>query len=311
MDTGSIRWKRTLASETVLGLYTGTNDLVAVSITPTVSTVRFYSYNEGNIDFETNLNLILKDISTVDDVKLIMHTSAKLAVLNLNDGHTEIYDLTLYLNNESIKSVAKGNSCYYVITEKSRVVKISLGFGMVTYYTDFEGTDFYGSVLYLNNSLYLATAAGIKVIPSMGTPYNSSMSWKIKYSSMLAVNDSFSVFLFAGLADSQRYGLGRYTQAISDLSEDWFKQTYTAVTYSPIAYSDTLYVMAALDDSGILNIYDSASGKYIFSKYIGIINQPNLKFKSDYFSRSVFIPVSSPSKIVCYSLYYSVYKNKY
>jgi hypothetical protein len=311
MDTGNIHWKRTLLSESILGLYTGSNDLVAVSVTPTYSAVRYYSYNEGNINFETNLNLALKDTYTVDGTKLILHTPTKLVVFNLNDGHSEIHDMVLYLNNDSIVSVVKGNGCYYLITARTRVVKVNLTFSMVNMYTDFEGTSFHGSALYLNNNLYIASEAGIKVIPSMGMPYSSPVTGKILYSPMLAVNDPFRTFLFTGVASSQRYGMGRYTQAISDLSEDWFKQTFSAVSYSPMVYSDALSVAATVDDSGLLNIYDSVTGKYVYSKYVGIVNQPNLKFQKDYFAKSAFIPVSSPSKIICYSLYFAVNKNKY
>lgn len=311
IDTGSMRWKRTLSAETVTGIYPDHNNLVIVSVNSTRTMIRYYSFDEGNIVFQTNLGVIVKDSYLISGSKMILHTASKLVVFNLNDGHTDIYDYSLYLNLNGIRTAVRGTDCYYLVSDQSRIVKVRDDFHTMSVYSDFEGDAFNGSALYLNYNLYLAGPKGIKVLPSMGKPYSSAMSGQISYSPMTAIADPFNTVIYSGLSDSQRYGIGRYSQTISDVAEDWFRQTFAAVTWSPIAYSDTLSVVAVLDDGGMFIVYDAKSGKFIYSKYIGIINKPGLTFKNDYYSKSVFLPVSSPAKIVCYSLNFAVNHRKY
>lgn len=306
IDTGSTRWKRTLVSETVTGIYPDNNNLVVVSVNSSMTIIRYYSYNEGNIVFQTNLDLVVRDSYLSDSGRLILHTSAKLVVFDLTGGKTDVYDYSLYLNMNEIKTLIKGNGFYYIITGKSRILKVNDKFEFLGVSADFEGEPFYGSALYLNYNLYLSSPTGIKVLPPIGQPYRSSMNGQISYSTMTAVSDPFSTVIYTGLSGTSRFGLGRYSQNMSDISEDWYRQTFSSVTWSPVVYSDTLSVVAALDDSGMLNVFDAASGKFVYSKYLGIITRPDLKFKNDYYSKSIFIPVSSPAKIVCYSLYYAV-----
>lgn len=311
IDTGSKRWKRTLGSETITGIYPDNNNLIVISVTPSKTFVRYYSYDEGNIVFQTNLDLVVRDTYLADGNRLILHTSSKLVVWHLADGSVEVRDYSVYLNLNPIKTVIRGTDCFYLVTDKSRIVKIGSDFSHIGSYADFEGETFSGSALYLNYNLYLAGPNGIRVLPSMGKPYGSAMSGRISYSPLTALSDPFSTVIYSGVSDSRRFGIGRYSQTISDVAQDWFRATIAPVTYSPIAYSDSLSVVAVVDDSGTLNVYDAVSGKYVYSRYVGIINQPGLSFKNDYFSKSVFVPVSVPSKIVCYSLYYAVNHRKY
>lgn len=87
-------------------------------------------------------------------------------------------------------------------------------------------------------------------------------------------------------------------------------QTLKKTSLSPVYYSERLMLQAIVDQEGNLNIIDQKSGNFICSKYIGKITISGLSIKEDDGGKTVFIPVSSPSKITCYSVEFASHQKK-
>ena len=116
---------------------------------------------------------------------------------------------------------------------------------------------------------------------------------------------SLWLFIIYSFLSGEELGIRKFNISY-DLSENTFAPTYTGITYSPVILSENLSAVSIIDDNGILNIFNKDDGRYIYSKYIGVINRPFLKIAEDYEGKSVFIPVSSPAKIACFSLEYAI-----
>lgn len=310
IDSGLLRWKRTLAEEKILALHPAPDSLVVVSTTALDTTmIRHYSYREGGIMFQTNLVLKAEGLSPADGPDLLLHSADSIVRYRTAEGRAEVFRLGPFAGG--LRAVVKSGSGWYAVSAKSVVAGLDPSFGLLRTWTEFEGLNFSGSAFYRNHILFFATDAGVKALSSSGAAYHTSMSWAVPSSPLLPVSGPYESAFFTASASPQRAGLGKYQVVLNDVAEEWFRPLASSVTLSPVAFSDTLSVVAAVDDTGVLNVFNAETGAYVNSRHVGIINRPGLKFGLDYFSKSVFVPASAPSRVVCYSLYYAVNKRMY
>jgi hypothetical protein len=147
------------------------------------------------------------------------------------------------------------------------------------------GGKFAGDAAYDGTRIYIATSEGLKLI--------NTLSWSLESAATVFKNSSFpSRIIFSEKTNYFIY---------SDMSFKILSDNYT-----PIILSEPLDITFFLDSRGALEIIDNRTGSYLGSRFFGTIDRPFLKTAKDYTSKSIFIPLSSPAKIFCYSLKFAV-----
>ena len=152
-------------------------------------------------------------------------------------------------------------------------------------FNSFNGSSYTGDCAYDNGRIYISTTDGVKVL--------DAIKWEN------AGIDRADPVLFNGQSTGLVKKSGDKHLLFSSQS---FRLPSGGNSYSPIFQSETLGIAAYIDSKGFINVVDSRTGYFVFSKFIGMMDRPFLKISSDYLSKSVFIPLSSPAKIFCYSL---------
>ncbi len=305
MDTGKIRWERNLNYENITTLYPGSSGLYVVTSKPASSILRIFSYNDGTVLYQTNLNIGISEGYMADESGLILYASNKIAIVKTNDNSISIFDYSAYINNAA--SIVKGKNVYYIIDNNCNIIEVNASFSYSRMYS-FPTGSFNKSAAFFNGSLFLSTSEGVKILNTITWSSNTSLvNWKIQYSPILF--DSLDSTFYIASGTVQKQGFGK-SDGTTGLAEEWFASTFSPISYSPMVLSENLSIAAGFDDNGIFYVFDKVKGSFINSKYLGIIDKPNLKIAEDYFGRAVFIPLTSPAKVVCYSLYYAMTQKK-
>jgi hypothetical protein len=303
MDTGTLVWKINpgSGSEGLIALCPDDSSLVAASILGSSTRIRRHSYLDGSISFVTNiLSFSAKDSYLADSGNLVLHSDKKIAVYNLSNDTCQVIDYTVYGAN-NIAAVVKGGFNYYLVETNSTIQVLDSSFGWIRTLPFSSSADFYGSADFYSSTssyLYLATETGIRQMQvPFGPAIFSGDGRKIYYSGLVLD----SGYLYTAFADSTK-GIAKYDTSLSLMRSGTLS---AKVSYSPIAYSSSTSTVSAVDDSGILNIFDKNTMNMVYNKYIGFLGEPYLKIGQDS-SGSIFIPLTSPAKITCYSLNYAI-----
>jgi hypothetical protein len=293
--TGQLNWKRTLKNENIVMIFpldAGLGVIASRDPSP-FSTYRIYSYDTGIITFETNLELKPRDTYASDGNGVIVHSAD--AVLMIGEGGRKItlYDLSAY--SRKIVTFAKWDNYYYLIDGSSRIFRFDNDM-MPSGQSFTLGGIFSGNAVYYENRIYISSSAGLKIV--------DTAPWSVESSENGFKDESLPpVIVFTGTAGLFNNRISSKTNyyIYSDLS---FKSIDE--NYSPFILSESLGVASFIDSKGYLEIIDRSTGRYIHSRFIGSVDRPFLKIARDYQSKSIFIPMSSPAKIFCYSLNFAV-----
>jgi len=292
IDTGFINWKRQLKREDIRMIFITDSGLGVISkkIRAKTSIYRIFSFDRGISIMETNLPQNIRDSYSSDNGKIIVHSQSGAVVISGDGRDLEVLDLSKYSRN--IASFALWGGSYYAVEGNSKIMRFDPSFHSTGSFRAFTGT-FTGNAVYDSGRIYISTSEGIKIL--------NTVSWKAESASN-DFQDLSKRVLFDGAASGivkKNAGPGERYLLFSDLS---FRMPPGSSSYSPVLHSDTLGIAAFINTKGFINIVDSRTGYYVYSKFIGMIERPYLKIPSDYNSKSVFIPLSSPAKIFCYSL---------
>lgn len=299
MDSGLINWKRKLNRENVQLLFTDKSGLSVISCKPDAASsfLRTYSFEQGIVSFETNIPFITKDSYTADPLGIIVHTSNKIIVINSIEKRIELFSIPPNIQN--ITAVIRGGDLFYLIDDKSKVYQTDPAFRFIKGYYQFNGY-FSGNASYYKSRLYISTSEGTKILNTLAwTSESAILNWNTGASAFLF--DSSGTTLFT---NSDNKDLNYH------LFSDFTFNSSSAASYSPLILSQPLSITAFIDSKGNLTLMDSRTGHYINSKFVGSIDRPFLKIAKDYNSKAVFIPLSSPAKIFCYSLDFAASQKK-
>ncbi len=293
IDTGFINWKRRMIDEKIKMIFITDSGLGVISQKigggPRPSIFRIFTFEKGIAVFETNLQANIRDSYDSDNADVIAHSPSCAVLISRTGKNIKICDLSSY--TKDIVAFASWGGSYYAIDGDSRILRFNPSMRQTGSYV-FKGI-FSGDAVYDNGRIYISTDSGVKILNTVTWSPESAEN-DITGLSKPVLFDGMSAGLVKKTAGpSQRYFL---------FSNQSFKTPPGSNSYSPIIYSDTLGVAAFIDQKGYLNIVDSRTGYFVYSKFIGNINRPFLKVSKDYRSKSVFVPLSSPAKIFCYSL---------
>jgi hypothetical protein len=291
IDSGLIKWKRRLNNESVRMIFITGSGLGVISGqqggAAKTSTFRIYNFERGICVFITNLPWAIRDSYFSDGTNIIVHWPSGAAVLNGDGTKIDPYDLTQYATN--IVTFAAWEGYYYAIEGNSSIIKFDRSMHPVRTFDSFTGSGYSGDFAYDNGRIYISTTGGVKAL--------DTVKWD-----PVDIDNGTDPVLFngasAGLVKRQSGPEDKYL-LYSSMS---FRIPPRGNSYSPLVQSGSLGIAAYIDPKGFINVVDSRTGYFVYSKFIGMIDRPFLKVSSDYLSKSVFIPLSSPAKIFCYSL---------
>jgi hypothetical protein len=320
MDTGNLKWFRTISNQNIVLLYSteilGNGFLFVVSTNSGSSeaTLRKYGTDYGDLVAQTNLpilpsaNYLVYTNSTLDPV-LILHSAQKIVAVKINNNPFQIDSFTsIDVNLSKIVKVLYGDNNFYIFDYDGTIVKTDNTFFSVT--SKETLMNIYGSAIYygFNQKLYVGGSVGILVFDAYNNltalSEENITGMEVKYSSLL-INPIYKK-LYAGFSKYNNPGIGKYDISAA-LNQNWFCRTYDPFTYSPIYYSDGLNVVAGIDDNGFINVVNADTGVIMFiNKYLGLVTRPNLKWARDYYGKTVYIPVNNPPRVFCFSLEYAV-----
>jgi hypothetical protein len=223
----------------------------------------------------------------------LVYSSSQVAFLS-NTGKVGL--VVSPANN--ILAIEEWSSSYYIVSRESdnstKLSKYDSSFS-------FQGSTTYadnptGRLLFWNTRLYVGTDN--KLLTSDSSP---SLSVFKNFPVKAAMAKSVS-YLYVPSAATANGSVRAYD---TTGNEAWYALTYAAISYAPLMYNSSYNVVFALDDNGNLAVYDAQTGAALFTRYIASIQKPNLKLPMDLYQNYIFIPFSSPSKLVCFSLRYA------
>lgn len=304
MDSGFLKWKRASGNKKILSFFLVENGVAVIykDTSNDSSLLRIYSFDNGIIKYETKIPFTPKESYLSDNGKIILHSSNSIITIDRKSLRYSITQLPILFN---IISVIKGDNSYLVIDEHSRIIETDLLFKYKRAFLSFNST-FMGNAVYYHGNLFLSTSSGIKGIHLPSKKILSPIFLPSSSASMILSEDTSSLFIYSGSVQ-KIYFTGREEYTIVDnLSIIEEPSKYL----SPMFISKALKVLVTIDRNGYLNILDSRSGHFIYSRYVGNIEKPFLKIAPDYSEKAIFIPLTSPAKILCYSLSYALLKNK-
>ena len=318
MDTGNLRWFRTLSNQNIVLLYAAEiayNDCLFVISTNSGSSdsiLRKYDAADGGLISQTNLPIL-------PSANYFTYTNSSLQTILLLHSKTDVvkvvmdgtsFTITPYysidFNLTDIRTIAYGDGNFYLFDFDGTIVKTDLEFSSAS--AEQLPSNIYGAAAYFsfNQKLYIGTSTGLIVYNAVTMAHLTEediTSMEVKYSP-LYINPIYKM-LYVGYSKFNNPGIGKY-DITSALSQKWFYKSFDPITYSPVYYSEMLDVIAAIDDYGSINIVNAQTGALLFNKYLGVITHPYLKWAKDYYGKTVYIPVNNPSRVFCYSLDYAV-----
>jgi hypothetical protein len=318
MDTGNLRWFRTLSNQNIVLLYaaefSASDYLFVVSTNSgsSESVLRKYDAADGGLISETNLPIL-------PSANYFTYTNSSLQTILLLHSKTDVvkvvmdgtsFTITPYysidFNLTDIRTIAYGDGNFYLFDFDGTIVKTDLEFSSPS--SEQLLANIYGAAVYFsfNQKLYIGTSTGLIVYNAVTMAHLTEediTSMEVKYSP-LYINPIYKM-LYVGYSKFNNPGIGKYDIS-SALSQKWFYKSFDPITYSPVYYSEILDVIAAIDDYGSINIVNAQTGALLFNKYLGVITRPYLKWAKDYYGKTVYIPVNNPSRVFCYSLDYAV-----
>lgn len=290
IDTGFINWKRQLFGEEIRMIFVTGSGLGVISqkAGSMASVYRIFTFEQGISVFETNLTQNIRDSYNSNDGFILVHSPSRVVRIS-GDGRTvKTWDLSRYTGN--IVTFAYWGLNYYAIDGNSRILRFDPSLRLTGTFTGFKGA-FGGDANYYDGKIYM-TSTSVKIL--------NTVSWMPETAQIESPGSPENI-LFDGKASGllKKAGPGEKYLLFSNMS---FLTPPGGGSYSPIVHSDSLGVAAFIDSKGFLNVVDSRTGYFVYSKFIGMMERPFLKVSRDYNSKSVFIPLSSPAKIFCYSL---------
>ncbi len=288
IDTGRINWKRTLSRERAIMLFAMKSGLGVISTgrERQGSLFRIYSYDRGIIGYETNLSIKPRDYYSTDGTNILVHSGNAAVIIGDKYGEIRLADFSRYSDN--IVTFAKWGGYFYIIDNRSDIFRFDghmnpAGPGLRL------GGKFDGNAAYYDDRIFLSASDGLKIVNTDSwSPENADQDFK---------NGTPPVIFGGSLGLKNRRKALKY-YIFSDLS---FK-TADENSYTPLIMSGTIGVAAFIDSKGFLEVIDSSTGRYVGSKFVGTIDRPFMKTAIDYGAKSIFLPVSSPAKIFCYSI---------
>jgi len=230
-------------------------------------------------------------LSTADGI--VLYSSSQAVILSNNGSLSTPFPLA----NGIIAMQRLGSDYYALIRESDNSTTIQ------KYNQNFvQGSSSHhshtptGSLFPWNTKLYIGTTTSLL---SSDTSPTLSLFKPFPVKSSLA---GTGLLLFVPSADSLHGGIRAYD---ATGNEQWFTATYAPISYAPLVYSGSYQVVFSLDDNGNLGVYDATTGRLLFQRYLGTIQKNGLKLPLDLYQNYIFIPFSSPAKLVCFSLRYA------
>ncbi len=314
--SGFEKWKRSFSNEIITGVYAGADYVFCLSLESNLnqSRIRRFTLNDGILEWSTNLSTNVGRFFLVDDYatgssRILIPTGSNILAWYPSDNHLVSYDYSS--ESQNLKAVIDyGNSgsssrAYYAVDAYGSVLELNSSLGFVQASAAASTTIFTRSLTIGSTSgngdfLFVGTTSGIKMfqIPAL-TLQATAQSDSILASGM--VWDVTQEKLFALLSKYPRSGLGCYDPSQS-LQEQWFSETTGDITHSPLALSLSYNLLVYLDDYGSLTIVDSQASTLISQTYFGTMDVDGLTFAKNALETKLYIPLSTPSKVVAYSL---------
>ncbi len=224
---------------------------------------------------------------------MLLYSSSQAVMVSNNGNLSTTYSLL----NGIIAMERIGTEYYALIREtdnSTKIQKYSSSFSAINNGTHTANPT--GSFLAWNTALYIGSTTSL--LRSDTTPSLSLFKTFPVKSSMA----SASLHLFVPSAETFNGGIRAYDNAGNTV---WSVATYAPISYAPLVYNSSYQVIFSLDDTGNIGVYDASTGRLLFQRYLGSIQKTGLKLPMDMFQNYIFIPFSSPAKVVCFSLRYA------
>lgn len=316
-DTGNLRWYIDLSNENILMIHSAQEGVFVISQTNKTdvnSILRLYSIQTGILGYEKTIPIApiddyMIEIHDVDKSRIVIHsTNKKIVTIALDTGTIAQYqDNSLLVD---IRCILKGDDTeYFLIDSEGSLVRVDTSFDFPSTRVQFDSREFNGSAIYVADNgtkrVYIGNSAGVDIVDTITLqPLASTIDKAVKYSPMLW--DVLDKTLYVVFSSYPKAGIGKYNSISDGVSEIWPYIANGSVVYAPMVYSQTLEVIAFLDDNGTLTVLNGFDGSLITEKlFLGTIDRPFMKIPKDYHEKTIFIPISSPRSIVCYSLDYA------
>ncbi len=221
---------------------------------------------------------------------VLLYSSSQAVILSNNGNLSDTYSLL----NGILAFERIGIDYYALIRETDNTTKLQKynqnfnAGGTATHSANPTGVFFVW-----NNALYIGTTSSLlkgDTIPSLSGfknfPVKASPTWS-------------ALLLHVPSAETFNGGIRSYDTLGN---QQWSVSTYAPISYAPLVYNSTYQSIFSLDDNGNLGVYDASTGRLLFQRYLGTIQRTGMKLPMDIYQNYIFIPFSSPSKVVCFSL---------
>ena len=315
MDTGLTRWSIRLSNETILFLHFTDKYLYVVSKNQKNNNdpkLRVYNPSDGIMQQSETTNLPIVPFSdyltftnTSGDTEMMIHNSNTIATINLSTHKMTTKDLSADLDR--ITKMIYADKYFYMINADSKVVQYDSFYSRIAASTPTINTKFYGSAAIYKNYLILGTDKGVSLLDTSSSLFQSGLKneeGSIKYSPISV--DLYKTCFYVGYNSYPLSGIVKFNPENSSLKQEWYFKTFYSVTYCPIVVSSFLGVVAFIDDSGELNVVDRDKGASVYNKQFGVMDVRGMNIAMDYNAKTIFVPLSAPTKVVAFSLSYAM-----
>ncbi|MCX7882071.1 MAG: PQQ-binding-like beta-propeller repeat protein [Brevinematales bacterium] len=298
LDAGSglLRWKITppLTITTILPTDTGLY-LIGYSNTGPQGSV-LYTIDTLNGAIASQKSFPIKPVPNrylVTPEGRLLYSSSQAVLISNTGALSGTYSL---LNG--IIAIERVGTEYYALIRESdnttKVQKYNQNFNAIQSST--YGANPTGSIIAWNTGLYIGTTTVL--LRSDTTPALSLFkSFPVK-----AGMATTSLMLFVPSAENFNGSIRAYD---TFGNQQWFVSTYAPLSYAPLVYNSSYQVVFSLDDNGNIGVYDASTGHLLFQRYLGALQKTGLKLPMDLYQNYIFLPFSSPAKLVCFSLRYA------
>lgn len=284
MDSGSTRWIKNPGGK-ILNL-SAREDGIDVIVEEN-SSARLLNYDPvtGIIAGETGLPFIPIALVSGSAVELL-YNSDSIAWFSPN-GTVSSRPMPEALQGK-LAAVVSGPSSFYLILDNLDLYQFNPESGNFRFLARGKAA-FRGGASLVNGTLLVTTDRGVY-------SYSGEAGWNpIESLPTLASEKSVSPVVVWGDNGEESGFFG-----LTSDRKLWFNPSKKANL--PMAVSESLQVVAALDSDGDLNILDSRSGDFINLAHIGSVETSSIRFASDYSGRALYVATSVPAQLVCLSL---------